>query len=161
MMPHPSERKFFLVRLDLNADRAVSKQTAINPFTGAEIDPQEPSTWMTFDNAQALADAWGLQYPSPLVTFAVKAALPAPIPAVPTPVPAPPSAPMSLGRARRPAMPGAHLLLPPELSEIRQGKSGELIPDDGHYPRTRPVFAGDRPLQRVQRRADPRAPDNC
>src|SRR5579883_135116 len=31
---------------------------------------------------------------------------------------------------RRPAMPGAHLMLPPELSEIRHGKNGELIPDE-------------------------------
>jgi predicted P-loop ATPase len=127
--PDPSERKFYVVRLDLNADRTVSKETPINP-SGAEVDPREPSTWTTFEEAAALADAWGFQHPSPSVTFGVKAVLSTPAASTPT-MPAPPPPPVPLAAVRRVALPGAHVMLPPELAQqLRPGKNGELIPDE-------------------------------
>jgi putative DNA primase/helicase len=78
MMPDPSERKFYVTRLDLNADRSVSKITALNALTGVEVDERDSANWRPFEEAKALADAWGVQEQSPLVVYGVRAVVSAP-----------------------------------------------------------------------------------
>ena len=126
-MPDPSERKFFVVRLDLATDGTVSRITPIDAHTGTEIDPQDSSTWMTSDEAITLAKAWCLQSEqSSLVTYAATslrrvAAVPAPPILTADGPPQPSQAPT---RHRAPATPDMPLMAARSFVDVLFATSG-------------------------------------
>jgi putative DNA primase/helicase len=94
-----TDRRFFVVRLDIGADKAVGKIAAINPQTGAEVDEQDASIWMVYDEAKALVNALSFRNTSELITYGVKAAVSAPVVpsgTIPAPRPFPSSDPVRI-----------------------------------------------------------------
>ena len=70
----PNERRFYLVRIELDS-RGEHKVTPTNPATGTDSNDQDPSTWMSFDDAKKWADHWGARTPGSSVAYGVKAVL--------------------------------------------------------------------------------------
>jgi putative DNA primase/helicase len=81
----PNQRRFYLVRIELDATTGEHKVTPTNPATGGDSDERDASTWMSFENAKKWADHWGARpgAGSTSLAYGVKAVLNVPLDAAP------------------------------------------------------------------------------
>jgi putative DNA primase/helicase len=66
--PNATERKFFVARVEINADGSDGKMTPVNPHTGADTDRP---ILVTFEDARASADAGNFMRESTHIEFRV------------------------------------------------------------------------------------------
>ena len=71
MTPDADERKFFVARVEINADGSDRAMTPVNPHTGAEGGRQDASILLGYGDARAVADALNLDRPSAQIEFRV------------------------------------------------------------------------------------------